>query len=92
MAGNVQTNKADDDVHTTSGGTDGLRGSLERNEKMRIKKSFLMSRSSRREGQMPRNNKTDRVRVKHQGKYRKQNDKQDNNHGSIGSLRSAGRT
>lgn len=31
---------------------------------------------------MPRKKKTDRVRIKHQGKYRKQKDKQDDNHGS----------
>lgn len=38
--------------------------------------------SSRREGQMPGKKKTDKVRIKYQGKYRKQKDKQDDNHGS----------
>lgn len=80
--GNIQENKAEDDVYTISGGTDALRGSLGRNERLRTKKGFLMSRSSRRERQVPRKKKTDRVRMKYQGKYRKQKDKQDNSHGS----------
>jgi len=57
--GNIQENKAEEDVYTTSGGTDALRGSLGRNERLRTKKGFLMSANSRRERQMPRKKKTE---------------------------------
>lgn len=79
--GNIQEHKAEQDIYTTLGSTDGLRGSLRRNERLRTKKGFLMLGSSIREGQMPRK-KTDRVRTKYRSKYRKQKDKQDDNHGS----------
>lgn len=50
----TQEHKAEEDIYTTLGSTDGLRGSLRRNERLKTKKGFLMLGSSTREGQMPR--------------------------------------